>query len=261
MDRNDCELEEDGLVTNPDGSFTFRQTTDENDVAPLYEGPFTLPSGSCTDLGGFEIYCGWDADFGWKHYWPDFNTPDVTIQSVQVLICAWDVDAEPCTTIIPNNHYCEVDNIFMDGELQNPEALSGDTRIWALSTFDVDPAKILDDGYLDMFIDIDVFNNPPPGCVWGVTVGWSQLVVNYSIGGTPDYPIRVDCQGFTGLGNTSGAGNDCDTRASEDEIWEIEILEDGEYTFSLCNTNPMWDSYIYLDEEICGLSHLAYDDD
>ncbi len=77
----------------------------------------------------------------------------------------------------------------------------------------------------------------------------------------PDYVIPVDCQGYTGQGNTCNAANDCDTRASEDEIWEIEILADGEYNFSLCNTDPYWDSYIYLDIECCGSSHLDSDDD
>ena len=77
----------------------------------------------------------------------------------------------------------------------------------------------------------------------------------------PDYSIEVDCQGSIEQGNTCNAGDDCNTRDSEDEIWEIEILQDGEYNFSLCNTDPEWDSKIYLDSECCGTSHIASDDD
>jgi len=81
----------------------------------------------------------------------------------------------------------------------------------------------------------------------------------------PDFQISVDCTGYSSpVRSTCGAGNDCDTRETEDHIYEIEILEDGAYTFSMCNSpgGPYaWDSYMYLDGECCASSHIASDDD
>lgn len=81
----------------------------------------------------------------------------------------------------------------------------------------------------------------------------------------PDYSISVDCEGYTGTGNTTGAGDDCgfanDVQDSldyphEDEIWEIEILEAGDYRFSLCNTDPEWDTFIFLTTGCCSGTYL-----
>ena len=62
-------------------------------------------------------------------------------------------------------------------------------------------------------------------------------------------------------GNTCGAGNDCATRASEEEIVQVNIAQAGVYTFSLCNTTPAWDTYIYLDATLCAATHIAENDD
>ncbi|MBU1637701.1 hypothetical protein KKC97_08570 [bacterium] len=79
----------------------------------------------------------------------------------------------------------------------------------------------------------------------------------------PDYSIQVDCEGYTGGGNTEFAGDDCefagttqDGTTHVDEIWEIEILEAAEYRFSLCNTTPSWDTYMFLTTECCGGTYL-----
>ena len=79
----------------------------------------------------------------------------------------------------------------------------------------------------------------------------------------PDYSISVDCTGYTGAGNTTDAGDDCEFAGTTqdgvthvDEIWEIEILETADYRFSLCNTDPAWDTYMFLTSECCGGTYL-----
>jgi len=104
------------------------------------------------------------------------------------------------------------------------------------------------------YIMIDTW--PSPNCIPEF-----DLYINECTQCVPDYNISVDCAGGTWTGNTCGAGDDCQTRPGEEEIWEIQILEDAEYRFSLCDTDPVWDTYIYLDYECCGASHIAYDDD
>ncbi len=174
-----CDWIEDGLVGNPDGSFTYRQTTDSSDTTSLYEGPFDIYS-DCYDTPqcGFEIYSWWNQDYGWKHFWNLWDAPGLTVQSVQVLICAWDVDEHSCLVQHPGDpEACELDNIYADDELQNPEYLFGNNQTYSVTTFDVEPALLLDNGYLDMFIDIDVWHDT---CEWATTLSWSQLVVTYT---------------------------------------------------------------------------------
>lgn len=81
----------------------------------------------------------------------------------------------------------------------------------------------------------------------------------------PDFQITVDCNGYTSpIRTTCGAGNDCETRPQEDHIYEVQITEDGTYTFTLCNSpgGPQaWDSFIYLDAECCATTHITSNDD
>jgi hypothetical protein len=62
-------------------------------------------------------------------------------------------------------------------------------------------------------------------------------------------------------GNTCGAGNDCATRATEDQIVAVTLAAEGDYTFTLCNTTPTRDTYLYLDMLCCGAGHIDEDDD
>ncbi|MBU1706837.1 hypothetical protein KKB28_02855, partial [bacterium] len=81
----------------------------------------------------------------------------------------------------------------------------------------------------------------------------------------PDYTVVLNCAtGYTNTATTCGAGDECDTRGSEDHIYEIVIPEDRQYSFSLCNTSGgpgAWDSYLYVDNSCCGTAHVASDDD
>lgn len=63
---------------------------------------------------------------------------------------------------------------------------------------------------------------------------------------------------YTETNNTCGAGNDCDLRASEDIIYQVNIPQDGEWHFALCGAT--WDTYMYLATGCCS-GVIAYDDD
>ena len=60
-------------------------------------------------------------------------------------------------------------------------------------------------------------------------------------------------------GNTTGAGNNCTLRASQDQIIQINVPCDDTWTFSLCG-NATWDTYLYLSNSCCGPSISLNDD-
>ena len=62
-------------------------------------------------------------------------------------------------------------------------------------------------------------------------------------------------------GNTTGAGDNCNLRAGEDQIVAVTIPTAGEWTFTLCNSDPAWDSYIYLTTACCSGTVISEDDD
>jgi hypothetical protein len=170
----------DTTLTNGDSTFTWIQRTDENDQAPLYEGPWfdpTMPPGR-DPYYGFQHMSWYNGDYAWKHVFPDYNMPGgVSILSAKVYICAWDVDQEDCALENPGEpQNCELDNIYGDGALLNPGFLQGNNDTWSVTTFDVPPAALLDDGILNMFIDIDVWNNHR---YWSTELNYSVLEVVY----------------------------------------------------------------------------------
>jgi hypothetical protein len=61
-------------------------------------------------------------------------------------------------------------------------------------------------------------------------------------------------------GNTCGAGDDCDLRAGEDEIFEITIPYASYWTVNLCEDTYYFDTFLYLTAECCG-SVIASNDD
>jgi hypothetical protein len=74
---------------------------------------------------------------------------------------------------------------------------------------------------------------------------------------TPDF--TVDGPG-TWTGTTCGAGNDSPLRPSEDHIYEVNLSEAGNWTFSLCNSGDMWDTYLYVGSTACS-GDLGFNDD
>ncbi len=64
----------------------------------------------------------------------------------------------------------------------------------------------------------------------------------------------------TGAWNTCGAGNDNDLRPSEEYTFAVNIPYDGNWTFSTCNDDSIWDEVLYLTSPCYGPIYGADDD-
>ncbi|WP_407355435.1 PEF-CTERM sorting domain-containing protein [Methanolobus sp. WCC5] len=150
-------------IDNGDGTFTYTQTVNQYSTAPHYVKP--------ANGGGFGIYSWWNQDYGWLHTFDMCSEPNMTINSVQLIVTAWDVDSD-----IEDGEY---DHLTADGVDMNPVYLQGFNDEWSVTTFDVDPTLLMDDCELEIFMDIDMNNNYR---VWATTLDKSQLIVVYSYG-------------------------------------------------------------------------------
>jgi len=153
-------------VDNGDGTYTYTQIVDEDSTPPHYVQP---------SAGGFEIYSWWNEDYGWNHTFDMCNDPNISINSVQLEIRAWDVDSEPS-----HGWEGEYDHITADGVDLNPVYLQGHNDEWSVTTFDVDPALLTDDCTLNVFMDIDIHTEDD----WATELDKSKLIVNYTLDGT-----------------------------------------------------------------------------
>jgi hypothetical protein len=163
------------IVDNLDGTYTYTQTVDESSTAPHYTAP--------ANGGGFGIYSWMDQDYGWMHTLDPtiYADPNLTINSVQIVIRAWDVDAEP-----EHGLEGEYDHVTADGVDMNPVYLQGTDDTWSTTTFDVNPSLLLNDGALDMWIDIDMYDTDS----WATTLEYSKLIVTYSTDGSNHIPYE-----------------------------------------------------------------------
>lgn len=64
----------------------------------------------------------------------------------------------------------------------------------------------------------------------------------------------------TASGNTCGAGNDNSLRISQEYTYVVNIPHESDWTFSTCNDDSIWDSYIYLTSQ-CSGGVIAENDD
>ncbi|AFV23613.1 hypothetical protein Mpsy_1405 [Methanolobus psychrophilus R15] len=162
------------VVDNGDGTFTYTQTIDQYSTAPHYTAP---PNG-----GGFGIYSWYDEDYGWKHTFDKCGEPNLTIYSVELEIRAWDVDAEPYHGLDG-----EYDHITADGVDLDPVYLQGNDGQWSLTTFDVNPALLMDDCALNIWIDIDMYHDSD---YWATELDYSKLIVTYTLDGSNRVPYE-----------------------------------------------------------------------
>ena len=178
-----CGHEPDGVFQNDDGTYVFRQTTNATSTPPLYTGPWFYDTQCGTSNNyGFGYQSAYDQDYGWKHFWPDWNTAGLTITCVKVVICANDVDEHACNLRYPGEPWkCELDKVSVDGAPQTPTYLSGDNEIDWPTTFDIPSTALLDNGYLDLWLNINELYNQQQGTgvCWVTTLSWSQLIVCY----------------------------------------------------------------------------------
>ncbi|MBL0062419.1 MAG: PPC domain-containing protein [bacterium] len=102
---------------------------------------------------------------------------------------------------------------------------------------------------------------------------WAGPNVFTGIENYRDYRLRMDlipCSGCrvdayinapgSGAWHTCVAGNDCNQRPSQDYNFAVNIPYESDWTFSTCNDDSIWDSFIYLNSTCCG-GVIASDDD
>lgn len=167
-----------GVTSEPDadGVITYTQIINENSDAlyRTYEG---------VEYDRFDVYGGKDSDFGWKHTFPDYNLSDLNIVSAQLLISAYDVDAEP-----EHGENGEYNQISIDHNNLNPGFLQGTNQTTYETKFDIPLNYITDDGEMSVFMDVDTREKG-----WWVSVPQSTVVIKYKIvaDNTAPYKVKV----------------------------------------------------------------------
>ena len=139
------------LVMSPNGSQIYTQTITDG-------GP------------GFYHYVRKGQDFGWKHSFPDYNKDGLCILSVELIIKAFDVDSEPF-----HGQNGEYDRVSVDGTPLNPGFLQGQDNTWSETTFNVPLSALLDDGVVNVWLEIDINTNGG----WVTKLESSTLKVTY----------------------------------------------------------------------------------
>ncbi len=148
-------------IDNGDGTWTFTQQVDEYSTPPHY----TLPDHG----GGFQIYSWYNQDFGWMHDFPHWNDPNLTIISATMTIVAWDIDS--------NVEDGEFDGVFIDDVLLDPGFLQGTDQTWSVTVFDLRVSDIVDDGVLNVWLDIDMTHDYEH---WATGLDYSMIEITYS---------------------------------------------------------------------------------
>ena len=159
---------QEGTVDNGDGTFTYTQKITGASTPPHY----IAPSGY-----GFNEYSWFDEDYGWQHSFSDFflqqGQQDIQITSATLLIRGWDVDSEPF-----HGASGEYDGISVDGVDLDPGLLQGTNNNWSETLFDMPVNYIVDDGLMNVFLDIDMNHTSRR---WATTLEYSLLTINYTI--------------------------------------------------------------------------------
>ena len=151
-------------TNNGDGTFTYTQQIDESSTPPHY----TAPNGY-----GFEEYSWYNEDYTWQHNFDAWNTAGIHILSATMLIRGWDVDSEP-----KHGTSGEYDGIAVDGVDLNPGLLQGRNNEWSETTFTIPTSNILDDGLINVALDIDMNHT---SSTWATTLDYSLLTITYMI--------------------------------------------------------------------------------
>lgn len=169
--------ETNGTVTNSDGSFTFTQIVDKDSKPPFYTKP--------TNGGGFSVYGDKDQDFGWTHIFDLYNKVGMSITSATLTIYAFDIDSDPNL----QDQSKEFDQASIDGKVLNPGFLQGKDDELSETSFDIPLSAIIDDGKINVFLDIDIKK-----LGWRTDVRKSILKINYVYvpGNLPPYKPELE---------------------------------------------------------------------
>jgi LruC domain-containing protein len=155
---------ETNTVDNGDGTFTYTQKVNKNSTPPHYIAP---------DGYGFDFYSHSGQDYGWQHNFDEASNPLVKIQSATLMVRGFDIDSEAF-----HGTSGEYDGISVDGVDLNPGLLQGTNGTWSETTFDMPTSYILDDGLMDVFLDIDMNHDY---VWWKTTIDYSLLTITYAI--------------------------------------------------------------------------------
>ena len=85
---------------------------------------------------------------------------------------------------------------------------------------------------------------------------FARVTVDYQPPCSADFALTAP---FSHASSTSGAGNDCSLRSSEDRIYQVNIPYCGDWTFTTCGT-ASWDTYLYLGSSCCANILQSNDD-
>ena len=153
-----------GTVLGPDqdGIYTYTQIVDSTSE-PEY---FTRVGNTGFDYKGQKF-----DDFGWTHTFPEYLNPDITILDAKLLITAYDVDVKPS-----GGATGEYNQISIDNSVLNPGFLQGSNDKTFTTKFDITLSKIIDDGKMNVFLDIDIKERK-----WRVTIPQSTIKINYKV--------------------------------------------------------------------------------
>lgn len=207
---------ETNTVDNQDGTFTYTQKINKDSTSPHY----VAPSGY-----GFNYYSHSGQDYGWQHSFSEASNPLVKIQSATLLIRGFDIDSEAF-----HGTSGEYDGISVDGNDLNPGLLQGTNGTWSETPFDVPTSYILDDGLMDVFLDIDMNHNY---VWWKTTLDYSLLTITYAItandapytptlNGSPQGCATANNDFVVNVSNSANADPDGDA-VSYEYRWFVDI--------------------------------------
>ena len=164
---------ENSYTTNSDGSITVTQKIDANSTPPHYSEPKNKKY-------GFGKYSRHNQDYSWQH---DIAVPSGSqITSATLTIYAYDVDSEA-----HHGENGEYDSVSVDGAMLTPGFLQGTNENWSTTVFDL-PTSSLDDGLVDVDLDIDVNKDG-----WYTTLSYSLISVSYTeIENNPPYTPTLE---------------------------------------------------------------------
>lgn len=166
-------------TTNGDGSITITQKIDASSTSPHYEV-------KSNKKYGFGKYSRHNQDYSWQHDVPIPSGAQIT--SANLTIYAFDVDSEA-----HHGENGEYDSVSVDGSMLTPGFLQGTNNNWSTTVFDL-PASSLDDGLVDVDLDIDVNKDG-----WYTTLSYSLISVTYTeTSNNPPYTPELSRS--TGLG-------------------------------------------------------------
>ena len=193
--------EEDGFTFEGD-QVIYVETVDESSSNPNYDGPWEVDGPPCQEesanpdgnMVGFGYYDWYNQDFGWSHFFnrAGAECEDFTVDSAYVVICSYDNDVcieQPAAEV----YDCEVDEVHLETSGQAAGYLGQDygngTNLSYRTTWIHVPVSDLDDGQLDVWVDIDAYSDQ---CGWATTIFSSKLVVYATCRQLPPGPDGYD---------------------------------------------------------------------